>query len=91
VQELRIGAADVARVIAEILSEPADHIGQTYPLTGPVSQRGCTRFLGRARSHDLVPQGSTMKGQLAAFGMPPRRCARGDHGGLHQDNRVRSV
>src|SRR5262249_51273832 len=33
-----IAAFDVARVIAEILSDPAKHIGQTYHLTGPVSQ-----------------------------------------------------
>src|SRR5882672_5416416 len=33
-----IAAFDVARVIAEILSDPTQHIGQTYHLTGPVSQ-----------------------------------------------------
>ncbi len=33
-----IAAVDVARVIAEILSDPTEHIGQTHHLTGPISQ-----------------------------------------------------
>jgi hypothetical protein len=32
-----IAAVDVARVIAEIISDPAEHIGKAYHLTGPVS------------------------------------------------------
>jgi pimeloyl-ACP methyl ester carboxylesterase len=66
-----IAAADVARVIAEILSEPADHIGQTYHLTGPVSQdmgavaREFSAALGRTISYVNVPL-EVMKGQLAA-------------------------
>jgi uncharacterized protein YbjT (DUF2867 family) len=71
-----IAAADVARVIAEILSEPADHIGQTYHLTDPVSQdmdavaREFSAALGRTISYVNIPL-EVMKGQLAAFGMPP--------------------
>ena len=33
-----VSAADVANVVAAILSDPAPHIGQTYELTGPRSQ-----------------------------------------------------
>jgi len=32
-----ISAVDVARVVAEILADPAPHVGQTYNLTGPES------------------------------------------------------
>jgi len=65
-----IAAADVARVIAAILSEPAEHIGQTYHLTGPVSQdmdavaREFSAALGRTISYVNVPL-EVMKGQLA--------------------------
>jgi uncharacterized protein YbjT (DUF2867 family) len=88
-----IAAADVARVIAEILSEPAEHIGQTYHLTGPVSQdmdavaREFSAALGRTISYVNVPL-EVMKGQLAAFGMPPHVVAHvATMAGLHQDNR----
>ncbi|PWU25241.1 MAG: hydroxylase, partial [Candidatus Rokuibacteriota bacterium] len=33
-----VAAADVARVVAAILTEPAPHLGRTYELTGPRSQ-----------------------------------------------------
>ena len=88
-----IAAADVARAIVEILSEPADHIGQIYHLTGPVSQdmdavaREFSAALGRTISYVNVPL-EVMTGQLAAFGMSPHVVAHvATMAGLHQDNR----
>lgn len=89
-----IAAFDVARVIAEILSDPAaGHIGQTYHLTGPVSQdmdavaREFSAALGRTISYVDVPL-EVMKGQLATFGMPPHVVAHvATMAQLHQDNR----
>jgi len=88
-----IAAADVARVIAAILSEPAEHIGQIYHLTGPVSQdmdavaREFSAALGRTISYVNVPL-EVMKGQLATFGMPPHVVAHvATMAELHQDNR----
>lgn len=88
-----IAAFDVARVIAEILSDPAKHIGQTYHLTGPVSQdmdavaREFSAALGRKISYVDVPL-DVMKGQLAAFGMPPHVVSHvATMAQLHQDNR----
>lgn len=71
-----IAAFDVARVIAEILSDPAEHIGQTYHLTGPVSQdmnaiaREFSAALGRTISYVDVPL-DVMKGHS-----PPSECRR---------------
>jgi uncharacterized protein YbjT (DUF2867 family) len=71
-----IAAFDVARVIAEILSDPAEHIGQTYHLTGPVSQdmdavaREFSAALGCTISYVEIPI-EAMREQLSAFGMPP--------------------
>jgi uncharacterized protein YbjT (DUF2867 family) len=88
-----IAATDVARVLAEILSEPAEHIGQTYHLTGQVSQdmdavaREFSAALGRTISYVNVPI-EVVKGQLAAFGMTPHVVAHvATMAGLHQDNR----
>jgi uncharacterized protein YbjT (DUF2867 family) len=88
-----IAAVDVARVIAEILSDPAEHIGQTYHLTGPVSQdmyavaREFSAALGRTISYVDVPL-DVMNGQLAAFGMPAHVVAHvATMAQLHQDNR----
>jgi uncharacterized protein YbjT (DUF2867 family) len=88
-----IAAFDVARVIAEILSDPAGHIGQTYHLTGPVSQdmdgiaREFSAALGRTISYVDVPL-DVMKGQLAAFGMPAHVVAHvATMAQLHQNNR----
>jgi uncharacterized protein YbjT (DUF2867 family) len=87
-----IAAADVARVIAEILSEPAEHIGQAYHLTGPVSQdmdavaREFSVALGRTISYVNVPL-EVMKGQLATFGMPYVVAHVATMAELHQDNR----
>ncbi|HEY1782011.1 MAG TPA: hypothetical protein VGG79_16545 [Roseiarcus sp.] len=88
-----IAASDVARVIAEILADPAEHIGKTYHLTGPVSQdmdavaREFSAALGRTISYVDVPLES-MKGQLATFGMPSHVVAHvATMAQLHQDNR----
>jgi uncharacterized protein YbjT (DUF2867 family) len=88
-----IAAFDVARVIAEILSDPTKHIGQTYHLTGPVSQdmdgvaREFSAALGRSVSYDDVPP-EKMKEQLAAFGMPPHVASHVmTMAQLHRDNR----
>jgi uncharacterized protein YbjT (DUF2867 family) len=88
-----IAAVDVARVIAEILSDPADHVGQTYHLTGPASQnmdaiaREFSAALGRTISYVDVPL-DVMKGQLTAFGMPPHVVAHvATMAELHQENR----
>ncbi|MEH2476791.1 uncharacterized protein YbjT (DUF2867 family) [Nitrobacteraceae bacterium AZCC 2146] len=88
-----IAAFDVARVIAEILSDPAEHIGQTYHLTGPVSQdmdavaREFSAALGRAITYIDVPL-EIWKEQLAAFPMPPHVVSHvATMAQLHQDNR----
>ncbi|NTF47017.1 NmrA family NAD(P)-binding protein [Rhizobium rhizogenes] len=88
-----IAAFDVARVIAEILSDPTKHIGQTYHLTGPVSQdidavaREFSAALGRTITYVDVPP-EMMKEQLAAFGMPPHVISHvATMAQLHRDNR----
>lgn len=88
-----IAAVDVARVIAEILSDPAEHVGQTYHLTGPASQdmdavaREFSVALSRTISYvDIPPE--VMKGQLAAFEMPPHVASHVvTMAQLHRDNR----
>lgn len=88
-----IAAFDVARVIAEILSDPTKHIGQTYHLTGPVSQdidavaREFSAALGRTITYVDVPP-EMMKEQLATFGMPPHVISHVvTMAQLHRDNR----
>lgn len=88
-----IAAFDVARVIAEILSEPTGHIGQTYHLTGPVSQDmdaiACefSAALGRTITYVDVPL-KTWKEQFAAVGIPPHVASHlATMAQLHQDNR----
>jgi uncharacterized protein YbjT (DUF2867 family) len=88
-----VAAFDVARVIAEILSDPAGHIGRTYHLTGPVSQdmdavaREFSAALGRTITYGDIPLAS-WKEQLAAFGMPPHVVSHlATMAQLHQDNR----
>jgi uncharacterized protein YbjT (DUF2867 family) len=88
-----IAAVDVGRVIAEILSDPTRHIGQTYHLTGPVSQdmdavaREFSTALGRTISYVDIPL-PIWREQLAAFGMPPHVAAHvATMAQLHQNNR----
>ncbi|MET4175331.1 MULTISPECIES: NmrA family NAD(P)-binding protein [unclassified Bradyrhizobium] len=88
-----IAAFDVARVIAEILSDPTEHIGKTYHLTGHVSQdldavaREFSAALGRTISYVDVPP-EMMKDQLAAFEIPPHVISHVvTMAQLHRDNR----
>jgi uncharacterized protein YbjT (DUF2867 family) len=88
-----IAAFDVARAITEILSDPTQHIGQIYHLTGPVSQdmdavaREFSAALGRAITYVDVPP-EMMKEQLAAFGMPSHVISHVvTMAQLHRDNR----
>ncbi len=88
-----IAAADVARAIAEILSDPAKHIGRTYHLTGPVSQdmdaiaREFSIALGRTITYVDIPLDKWTE-QLAAFGMSPFVASHvATIAKLHQENR----
>ncbi|MBS4001800.1 MAG: NAD(P)H-binding protein [Afipia sp.] len=71
-----IAAFDAARVIAEILADPAPHIGKVYALTGPVSQdlngvaKEFTEALKRPITYVPVPVES-FKERFAAMGLPP--------------------
>ena len=78
-------------MIAEILSDPVEHIGQTYHLTGPISQDmdaiARESALGRTITYVDVPP-EMMKEQLATFGMPPHVISHvATMAELHQDNR----
>lgn len=70
-----IAAYDVARVVAEILSNPDIHIGQTYHLTGPVSQdmqavaKEFSDALDREITYMDVPV-AVWKEKFASFGLP---------------------
>jgi uncharacterized protein YbjT (DUF2867 family) len=88
-----IAAADVARVIAEVLSEPAKHIGRTYHLTGPASQdmdavaEEFSAALGRTITYVDIPLDKWTE-QLAAFGMSPFVASHvATIAKLHQENR----
>ncbi|WP_411147008.1 NAD(P)H-binding protein [Streptomyces sp. x-80] len=56
-----VAAADVAKVITTILTDPAPHIGHTYELTGPTSQN----------LTDLAAEFSTMLGRPIHYLNPP--------------------
>jgi len=88
-----IAAFDVARTIVEILNDPAQHIGRTYHLTGPVSQdmdavaREFSVALGRPITYVDVPL-EAWKQQLAAFGVIPYVLTHlATMARLHQDGR----
>ena len=51
-----VAAADVARVVAKILADPAPHLGQIYELTGPRSQDmdGVAREFSDALNREIV-------------------------------------
>ncbi len=51
-----VAAADVARVVAAVLSHPGPHIGQIYELTGPRSQdmHGVAREFSDALNRDVT-------------------------------------
>jgi uncharacterized protein YbjT (DUF2867 family) len=51
-----VAAADVARVVAKILADPAPHLGQVYELTGPRSQdmEGVAREFSDALNREIT-------------------------------------
>jgi uncharacterized protein YbjT (DUF2867 family) len=67
-----IAAYDVARVVAEILANPAPHIGAIYELTGPRSQdmtaiaKEYSAALGREITYENVPWAPWKQGMLDA-------------------------
>jgi uncharacterized protein YbjT (DUF2867 family) len=71
-----ISALDVARVVAAIASEPKPHIGETYHLTGPVSQdmdaiaREVSEALHRPITYINIPM-EVWKEQLTRLQLPP--------------------
>jgi uncharacterized protein YbjT (DUF2867 family) len=71
-----IAAADVARVVAALLRDPVDHIGNVYELTGPdvldidgLAER-YTRGLRRPIAGEDVPYDKWEREVLAPIGLP---------------------
>ncbi|MET7552072.1 NAD(P)H-binding protein [Streptomyces sp. NPDC005479] len=89
-----VAVADVVRVVATVLRDPAEHIGSVYELTGPRSvsmqemANEFSRALGRPVSYVDVPLEWWRAEVLAKVGLPPHieqhivAMAR-----LHQENR----
>jgi uncharacterized protein YbjT (DUF2867 family) len=72
-----IAAADVARVVAAILRDPADRIGAVYELTGPevldingIAEQYC-RALGRPITAQDMALDEWMRQVLDPMGLPP--------------------
>jgi uncharacterized protein YbjT (DUF2867 family) len=71
-----IAAADVARVVAALLRDPADRIGNVYELTGPEAldidglAEQYTRGLGRTVAGEDVPYDEWQREVLAPIGLP---------------------
>jgi uncharacterized protein YbjT (DUF2867 family) len=71
-----IAAADVARVVAALLRDPADRIGNVYELTGPEVldidglAEQYARGLGRAVAGEDVPYDDWQREVLAPIGLP---------------------
>lgn len=92
-----VAADDVARVIATVLRDPAQHIGQVYELTGPRSvdmtelAQEFSRALGRPVSYVDVPP-DRWQAQLPRLGMPPHLQQHvATMAGLHRDNRYNRI
>ena len=72
-----IAAADVARVVATVLRDPAPHVGHAYELTGPRTRdmngvaEEFTWALGRTVSYVDVPLDRWLTEVLARAGLPP--------------------
>jgi uncharacterized protein YbjT (DUF2867 family) len=72
-----IAAADVARVVAAVLGDPAGRIGEVYELTGPevLDMDGIaeqyTRALGRPVAAEDMPLAGWTEKVLAPMGLPP--------------------
>jgi uncharacterized protein YbjT (DUF2867 family) len=70
-----IAAQDQARLIAAILTAPAEHVGKTYTLHGPVemSQAELAEELSRVLDRRIVYSPSTMdayRAKLSSYGLP---------------------
>jgi uncharacterized protein YbjT (DUF2867 family) len=71
-----IAAADVARVVAALLCDPADRIGNVYELTGPEAldidglAEQYARGLGRTVAGEDVPYDEWQREVLAPIGLP---------------------
>ncbi|MFB6533933.1 NAD(P)H-binding protein [Streptomyces noursei] len=71
-----VAAADVAAVVAEVLADPAPHVGRTYELTGPRSidltamAAEVSAALGRPVGHTDVPLDEWIAHDLAPLGLP---------------------
>ncbi|TCR76817.1 NAD(P)H-binding protein [Rhizobium sp. BK376] len=88
-----IAAYDVARVVAEVLSDPGKHVGEIYHLTGPVSQdmeavaREFSEALGREITYTDVPV-AIWKEKFSSFGLPQHTVAHvATMAELHKANR----
>ncbi|MEV5177372.1 hydroxylase [Streptomyces flaveolus] len=89
-----VAVEDVARVVATVLRDPAEHIGAVYELTGPRSvdmhemAKEFSRALGREVSYNDVPLDRWHAEGLSKMGLPAHieqhivTMAR-----LHQENR----
>jgi uncharacterized protein YbjT (DUF2867 family) len=70
-----VAAADVARVIADVLADPASHLGRIYELTGPQSQdmQGVAREFSDALNREItyadIPPGDWEQ-ELKKAGLP---------------------
>jgi uncharacterized protein YbjT (DUF2867 family) len=71
-----IAATDVARVVATVLRDPAEHIGHIYELTGPATlnidelAEAYSRALDRAVTGRDVPLDDWVQHMLAPVGLP---------------------
>jgi uncharacterized protein YbjT (DUF2867 family) len=70
-----VASADVARVVAAVLADPAPHLGRVYELTGPRSQdmdgiaREYSEALNREVTYADIPPGD-WEGALNRLGLP---------------------
>jgi len=71
-----VAAADVARVITDVLQDPGPHVGQVYELTGPQSQdvdgiaEEFSHALGKPVTYRDVPLHEWAERVLAPVGLP---------------------
>ncbi|WP_411128083.1 NAD(P)H-binding protein [Streptomyces sp. x-19] len=71
-----VAAGDVAAVVAEVLADPAPHVGRTYELTGPRSidvaamAEEVSAALGRPVGHTDVPLDEWIAHDLTPLGLP---------------------
>ena len=82
-----IAAADVARVVAAVLRDPAGRVGAVYELTGPevldvdgIAEQ-YSRALGRPVTAEDIPLDKWTEQVLAPIGLPPHVAAAHRHHG----------